>query len=100
MATLKIAMARYVANEGGGWADHLARATEWYNKTPHRATHGSPDSAAVEGPSQFLTLRDNAEGYARNRELTLRRKAALGSAEEGGAFRAPIPTGARGFNPR
>ena len=82
--TLKKDLAGKVARAGGGWAEHVAEVTEAYNARRRRTCRRS------------RVLRDNAEKFEHNKNLTEGRQRRL---EEAGAFRAPT-NAARSFQPQ
>ena len=97
MQTLKRDLAAIVARQGGKWDEALQQAVDAYNERPHEAVFGPPEDVDKEGTQDFLVLRKNARAFMQNRAISDRRKSAL---EEAGAFRAPVQTGGRSFNPR
>ena len=97
MQTLKKDLAGLVAKKGGTWDQHLKEAVDAYNARPHEAVYGPPEDVDKGGVQEFLVLRRNARAFAHNRRLTERRVKAL---EDEGAFRAPVATGGRSFNPQ
>ena len=92
--TLKKDLAGKVARDGGGWAEHVAEVTEAYNARPHQAVTVAPEN--VETRPAATVLRDNAEKFEHNKNLTEGRQRRL---EEAGAFRAPT-NAARSFQPQ
>ena len=81
--TLKKDLAGKVARDGGGWAEHVAEVTEAYNARPHQAVTVVPE-VETKPAATFRVLRDNAEKFEHNKNLTEGRQRRL---EEAGAFR-------------
>ena len=94
--TLKKDLAGKVARDGGGWAEHVAEVTEAYNARPHQAVTVAPEDVETKPAATFRVLRDNAEKFEHNKNLTEGRQRRL---EEAGAFRAPT-NAARSFQPQ
>ena len=86
--TLKKDLAGKVARDGGGWAEHVGEVTEAYN--------AAPEDVETKPAATFRVLRDNAEKFEHNKNLTEGRQRRL---EEAGAFRAPT-NAARSFQPQ
>ena len=84
--TLKKDLAGKVARDGGGWAEHVAEVTGAYNARPHQAVTVAPEDVETKPAATFRVLRDNAEKFEHNKNLTEGRHRRL---EEAGAFRAP-----------
>ena len=84
-----------VARDGAGWAEHVAEVTEAYNARPHQAVTVAPEDVETKPAATFRVLRDNAEKFEHNKNLTEGRKRRL---EEAGAFRAAT-NAARSFQP-
>ena len=94
--TLKKDLAGKVARDGGGWAEHVGEVTEAYNARPHQAVTVAPEDVETKPAATFRVLRDNAEKFEHNKNLTEGRQRRL---EEAGAFRAPT-NAARSFQPQ
>ena len=94
--TLKKDLAGKVARDGGGWAEHVGEVTEAYNARPHQAVTVASEDVETKPAATFRVLRDNAEKFEHNKNLTEGRQRRL---EEAGAFRAPTNT-ARSFQPQ
>ena len=94
--TLKKDLAGKVAGDGGGWAEHVAEVTEAYNARRHQAVTVAPEDVETKPAATFRVLRDNAEKFEHNKNLTEGRQRRL---EEAGAFRAPT-NAARSFQPQ
>ena len=92
--TLKKGLAGKVAQDGG--AEHVAEVTEAYNARPHQAVTVAPEDVETKPAATFRVLRDNAEKFEHNKNLTEGRQRRL---EEAGAFRAPT-NAARSFQPQ
>ena len=97
MQTLKKDISSIIARKGGRWDDVLQEAISAYNQRPHEAVYGPPEDVEEGGIQDFLALRRNARAFAHNQRLTQQRTKAL---ESTGAFRAPVATGGRSFNPQ
>ena len=96
MQSLKKGLEDRAQNFGEPWAGALKKVTYNYNETPHETVHGAPNTAAEEGPQQFMIMQDQARNFAHNRQLTLNRQKAIADA---GGFREPIENGTRSFKP-
>ena len=96
MQSLKKGLEDRAQNYGENWAGALKTVTYNYNETPHETIHGAPNTAADEGPQQFMIMQDQARNFAHNRQLTLNRQKAI---TEAGGFREPIENGTRSFKP-
>ena len=94
--TLKKDLAGEVARHGGGWGDHVDKATEAYNSRPHQAVTVAPEDVETMPAATFRVYQDNAAKFQHNKELTEGRKRRL---EEAGAFRAPT-NARRSFEPQ
>ena len=81
-----------VARKGGQWSDHFERAAGAYNARPHKTVHGAPEDVEKQPATEFKVLRDNADKFQHNKDLTDRRVKAV---EDAGATNA-----ARSFNPQ
>ena len=96
MQSIKKGLEDRAQNYGEPWASSLKKVTYNYNETPHETIHGAPNTAADEGPQQFMIMQDQARNFAHNRQLTVNRKQAI---EDAGGFREPIENGTRSFKP-
>ena len=96
MQSLKKGLEDRAQNFGEPWAGSLKKVTYNYNETPHETIHGAPNTAAEEGPQQFMIMQDQAHNFAHNRQLTLNRQKAI---TEAGGYREPIENGTRSFKP-
>ena len=68
--TLKKDLAGKVARDGGGWAEHVGEVTEAYNARPHQAVTVAPEDVETKPAATFRVLRDNAEKFEHNKNLT------------------------------
>ena len=94
--TLKKDLASRLARTGQPWAKEIHAVTEAYNERPNEAVHGAPATAGEESAQGFFVLQDNARAFLHNRNLSMKRQAAL---REAGAFRAPNIGETRSFRP-
>ena len=95
-----------MARDGGGWAEHVGEVTEAYNARPHQAVTVAPEDVETKPAATFRVLRDNAEKFEHNKNLTLLKQALpvpRGSGEPRGRLtRPPVPLAVRqlrDFNP-
>ena len=95
--TLKKDLATSAARDGGDWDTGLQKAESAYNNRYHSVVHGAPAEVEKNPQQEFRVLQDNASKFEYNKALQKRRERDL---NEAGAFRAPVPDGGRGFNPR
>ncbi len=95
--TIKKNLAAKVARKGGRWDEHIRDVVDKYNETPHDAVFGPPEDVEKGGIQEFMVYKDNARKFMHNKRLTQRRKEDI---QQAGAFRAPVPTGGRSFNPQ
>ena len=102
--TLKKDLAGKVARDGGGWAEHVGEVTEAYNARPHQAVTVAPEDVETKPAATFRVLRDNAEKFEHNKNLTEGRQRRLeeaGADERGEKLPAAVRAGAgAGGGPR
>ena len=75
--TLKKDLASRLARTGQPWAKEIHAVTEAYNERPNEAVHGAPATAGEESAQGFFVLQDNAMAFLHNRNLSMKRQAAL-----------------------
>ena len=76
-----------MARDGGGWAEHVGEVTEAYNARPHQAVTVAPEDVETKPAATFRVLRDNAEKFEHNKNLTEGRQRRLEEAGPSGPRR-------------
>ena len=97
MQSVKTDSAAVIADgDAKNWVEALPIAIKAYNKRPHSAVHGPPETVEERPEQDFRVLQDNARKGLLNRNSHINKSKAL---REAGAFRAPLPS-KRSFEPR